>query len=312
MTAEELRLRFAAVCRQPLPLPGQGDTAQRHLSLFNIAREDVSLAKLAEAHYDALAILAEAGRTPHPGALYGVWASEIPGQPLTVAAGHVSGEKAFCTGCGLIHRALVTTGGLSPTLLDLPVLPSPAVQPGPSNWHTEAFRHTNTGAVRFHALPLDPAAVIGEPGFYLQRPGFWHGAIGPAACWAGGAAGLLTFADASTRSDPHTLTHLAAMHANLWAMQSILATAGHEIDADPTNAPAAHQRALKVRFLIEQLASDTLHRFARAYGPLPLSMNAGTARRYVEVDLFLRQSHAERDLEALAHQIKARTAGPTQ
>ena len=305
MTAEELRLRFAAVCEQPLPLSGHGETARRHLGLFEIAREDVSLAKLAEAHYDALAILAEAGRSPQPKALYGVWASEIPGKPLDIRAGHVSGEKAFCTGYGLIDRALVTTGGELASLMDLPVVPGFAVEFDPSHWHTEAFRMTNTGAVRFKELRCDPGAVIGEPGFYLQRPGFWHGAIGPASCWAGGAAGLLSFADSSTRSDPHTLAHLAAMHANVWAMQSILVAAGHEIDADPTNATAAQERALKVRFLIEQLATDTCRRFARAYGPSPLSMNLDTVRRYQEVDLFVRQSHAERDLEALAHRIRA-------
>ncbi|MGI4831023.1 MAG: acyl-CoA dehydrogenase, partial [Janthinobacterium lividum] len=106
--------------------------------------------------------------------------------------------------------------------------------------------------------------------------------------------------------DPHTLAHLAAMHANVWAMRSLLQTAGEEIDAQPDDVLAAQRRALTVRHLIEQLATDLLRRFARAYGPVPLAMHEQTARRYQEVDLFLRQAHGERDLESLARLIQTK------
>lgn len=308
MTIDDLTRSFREICSEPLPLPGAGRTAERHQRLFEVAKRDVSLAKLAEAHWDALAILAEAGREPVPDALYAVWASDIPGKPLRVAEGRLSGEKAFCTGFGLVERALVTVGGEDGRLLDLDVRPGPALHGSPGQWQIEAFRLTNTGGVHFNGLPLDDAAAIGDPHFYVSRVGFWHGACGPAACWAGGAAGLLRYADESRRSDPHTLAHLAAMHANVWASRSLLHTAGDEIDAQPGSVLAARQRALTLRHLIEQLASDTLRRFARAYGPVPLAMNADSARRYQEVDVFLRQCHGERDLEALASLIKA-TAG---
>lgn len=304
MTINDLKRTFAEVCATPLPLPGAGQTAERHLRLFNVAEEDVSLAKLAEAHWDALAILAEAGRKPVPHALYAVWASEIPGKPLQVLDGRLSGEKGFCTGFGLVDRALVTVGGEDGRLLDLDVRPGPAIQATAAQWYVEAFRLTNTGAVFFKQVAVEEDAVIGAPNSYVSRPGFWHGACGPAACWAGGAAGLLRFADESRRSDPHTLAHLAAMHANVWAMRSILSTAGAEIDADPGNGHDARVRALTVRHLIEQLATDTLRRFARAYGPMPLAMVASTALRYEEVDIFLRQCHGERDLEYLAKLLK--------
>ena len=66
----------------------------------------------------------------------------------------------------------------------------------------------------------------------------------------------------------------------------------------------AQQQALTVRHLIEQLASDTLRRFGRAYGPFPLAMQPETSRRYHEVEIFLRQSHGERDLEALGNGLR--------
>ena len=40
--------------------PGGGRTPERYARLFDVAEEDTSLAKLAEAHWDALAILREA------------------------------------------------------------------------------------------------------------------------------------------------------------------------------------------------------------------------------------------------------------
>ena len=64
MTARELRERLVAIVSQQLPLPGGGRTAERLSLIAETAREDLSLAKLAEAHWDAVAILAEAGRSP--------------------------------------------------------------------------------------------------------------------------------------------------------------------------------------------------------------------------------------------------------
>ena len=53
---------FAAAAesgRLDLPLPGGGRTRQRWAVLAELAEEDLSLARLAEGHADALAILAE-------------------------------------------------------------------------------------------------------------------------------------------------------------------------------------------------------------------------------------------------------------
>jgi alkylation response protein AidB-like acyl-CoA dehydrogenase len=307
MTPAQLARRFAKLCSEPLPLPGAGATRERHRRLFAAGREDLSLAKLAEAHWDALAILAEAGRDPVPGALYAVWASEAPGHALTLdTSGPIhtlSGTKMFCSGAGLVHRALVTAAGTLLVEVDLTAHPD-AIAIDSTAWQTEAFRPTCTSAITFSALPLEADAIVGPTGWYVDRPGFWHGACGPAVCWAGGAAGLLDAALASSRQDAHTLAHLAAMHANVWAMEAAVAQAADEIDHRGHDRTAAQVRALTVRHLVEQACTDTLRRFARAYGPAPLSTNADVARRYAELDLYLRQSHAERDLEALGRTLR--------
>ncbi|MFN2977116.1 acyl-CoA dehydrogenase family protein [Terriglobus aquaticus] len=291
------------MCDRSLPHLGGGETPQRHAVLFDIGEEDLSLAKIAEAHFDAQAILDEARLSPEDGAIYAVWASEVPGQGLELLRGIgsadcITGGKPFCSGATLVDRALVTVAHPEPLLVEVDLRRARGtVDWDLSQWSTEAFRLTCTGAVRFQQTSVE--RVVGAAGFYLDRPGFWHGACGPAACWAGGAAGLLHFARQSKRNDAHTVAHRAAMEANVWTMRTLLTQAGVEIDQAPGDRGAAHVRALRLRHMVEQLADDTLQRFSRAYGPHPLAMDPAMSRRCAELNLFLRQCHGERDLEAL-------------
>jgi hypothetical protein len=50
--------------RLDLPLPGSGQTRVRWVVLAGLAEEDLSLARLAKDHTDAIAILAELGASP--------------------------------------------------------------------------------------------------------------------------------------------------------------------------------------------------------------------------------------------------------
>jgi hypothetical protein len=106
------------------------------------------------------------------------------------------------------------------------------------------------------------------------------------------------------RDNAHTLAHLGAMRAAQWGLRSHFDRAGLEIDADPTNVNEAEIRTLPLRHLIEQLCTDVLRRIPRAFGPFPLAMDEAISLRYQELDLYLRQSHAERDLERLGKQLR--------
>ena len=308
MTREQILHRLRFDLGTPLPLPGAGQTSIRHQRLMEMGREDLSLARLAEAHWDAVAILAEADREPVAGAVYGVWASEIPGQSLQLenrgGGLTIHGSKLFCSGAGLIDHALVTTGATEPLLVDLDLrMNFDFIEFDDSIWNTTAFEETRTAKATFDGARVSKSDIVGDAGWYLARPGFWHGACGPAACWAGGAAGLLDYAMSQTRADAHTLAHLGAMHASVWTLRSCLEVAGREIDAEPANAASACIRALTVRHVVENACTETLRRLLRAYGPHPLVVDAAVSRRYQELDLYLRQSHAERDLESLGRRI---------
>ena len=321
MTPEDLRRRFDALVDAPFepPPPGSGRTMTRFAELWAVAHDDLSLARLAEAHADAVAILHEDGRTPLPGARYAVWASEAPGRRLSAeldADGwRLSGMKRFCSGLGHVTHALVTADTPDDTaLFEIPVQTAgPEARIDTSGWGTEAFAATLTGTLHLDRLHLPPTAVVGGPGWYVRRPGFWHGAIGVAACWAGGAAALVSAHDQLDVRDSHRAAHAGAMRSDVWEMRAVLERAAADIDRDPLDQTRAGMaRALAVRFVIERATSDVIRRFGASTGPVPRAFDAHIARRCAELQLYLLQSHAERDMEALGrHADRSLTALPT-
>lgn len=288
-----------------LPPPGSGDTPLRHRALIRWGRMDLSLARIAEAHTDALAILAEANAIARREALYGVWASDGPASQVKAtriddARWLLSGKKQFCSGATFLDAALVTAHHETGVLLfDVP-LRNEHVRVLPSQWKNPALADTATVAVEFSALELSAAQQVGGTTWYLQRPGFWHGAVGPAACWAGGALSLIDAARTLGRKDPHSRAHLGALEALGWNLHAILEQCAQEIDADPQDLEErARVRALMVRHLIERACTEVLDRFGRATGPQLLAHDEHVIRQYGALALYIRQCHAERDLETI-------------
>ena len=289
-----------------LPLPGGGDTAQRWRRLAELAKIDLVTARLAEAHADAIAILAELGAfEPKSGQLWGVWAAESPEAVLS-AHSHagvttLDGTKAWCSGAELCTHALVTarldSGDRGLFAVDLAQV---GVHALPSGWRNPGMAECNTRSVQFsdaHAVP------VGQPGEYLSRPGFWHGAIGVAACWLGGARAVaepLYARAAEDSADPHVLAHLGAVDAALAAGEAMLVSAAVAIDDDPLNSKgAAELIARRTRAVVETAVDEALTRTGRALGPVPLCQDAQHAKRVADLTVYVRQSHAERDLERL-------------
>jgi alkylation response protein AidB-like acyl-CoA dehydrogenase len=296
-----------------LPLPGTGATVQRWHRLAELTATDVVAGRLAEAHTDAVAILAElAGPEPKPDQLWGVWAAESRDAVLCARDDGKSmtldGTKEWCSGAGICTHALVTARLDSGERgLFTVELHHDGVRPLPSTWHNTGMAESDTRSVQFSGAP---AVAVGEPGDYLSRPGFWHGAVGVSACWLGGARAVAAplyerAADEST--DPHTLAHLGAVDAALTAAEATLVSAAGEIDADPLNRKGtAELIARRARAVVETAVDEAIRRTARALGPAPLCQDAEHARRVADLTIYVRQSHAERDLEQLGRLAGAR------
>jgi alkylation response protein AidB-like acyl-CoA dehydrogenase len=286
-----------------LPLPGAGATAQRWQRLAELTATDVVAGRLAEAHTDAIAILAElSGPDPKPDQLWGVWAAESRDAFLSARADRkLDGTKAWCSGAGLCTHALVTARlDSGDRALFAVELQHDGVRPLPSTWRNTGMAESDTRSVQFSDTP---AVRVGRPGDYLTRPGFWHGAIGVSACWVGGAravAAPLYRRAGDESADPHLLAHLGVVDAALAAAEATLASASGEIDADPLNRKGtAELIARRARAVAETAVDEAIHRTARALGPAPLCNDAQHARRVADLTIYVRQSHAERDLEQL-------------
>jgi len=290
--------------RWDLPLPGAGQTPRRLLMLSQIARRDLAAGRIAEAHTDAIATLAEAGAAARASALYGVWTADSSEQPLRAeriadVGWRLHGIKQSCCGARLVNAALVTAdAGDSVLLFDVAV--DEHVQPQPADWHTPALAETGTCAVSFDTVVSGAESAIGRPDWYLHRAGFWNGTVGAAACWAGGAMSLIDAAREFKPKQHYARAHLGAMEAIAWQLGAILDQCGREIDEDPEDVSGrARMRALMVRHLIERACTEVLERFGRATRDHLLVHDALVAKQYSALTLCLRQCQTEHDLETI-------------
>jgi len=310
-----------------LPLPGGGRTLERWRALAAIAEHDLSLAKLYEGHTDALAILreldpaSEGQRLPGDDSVWGVWASEVPGgrvsfEPDTPAADSdvlLTGVKHWCSGAKSGSHALLTVWPEKPGEGEKPELApqlawldlaQPGVQVLSGAWKAVGMHASASLQVQFNRAR---AHLVGRPGDYLSRPGFWQGGAGVAACWYGGTTALANAlfravhqAPANLRS-PFRLAAVGRVAVMMRSMALSLHDAAGWIDAHPRSDASA--MALGVRLAAVQCATKVQEEVAAALGATPFCADAAFARAAADLPVFIRQSHGDRDCAALGQRL---------
>jgi alkylation response protein AidB-like acyl-CoA dehydrogenase len=283
-----------------LPGVGGGTTAERWAVLADWGRRDLATARLVEGHTDAVAILAEAGRRARPDALYGVWAARSGGTGALLSAGPhgrvLHGTVRFCSGARSLDRALVVAlddGGAS-HMVDI-ALDDPRIAPDPDSWQTVAMAGADTLDVRFDEVPVPDDALVGGPGWYVERPGFAAGGAGVAAVWWGGAAGALDriVTHLPAEPDAHQLAHLGELHALLRAADALLGRVAGAVDrASDMSTGVDPIVVAEVRSAVERAAREVLDRGPRMVGPAGPSRDAGLARHLADLEIYVRQHTA--------------------
>jgi hypothetical protein len=305
-----------------LPPPGSGHTLARWRVLAAVAAHDLSLVKLFEGHTDALAILAELGGAPvtPPGARWGTWCAEPPDAKVVFEradapqadapqadAGlgiRLHGTKAWCSGAASVTHAVVSGwNAAGEPCLAAVSMTQPGVRVTDEGWHAVGMAASASVDVHFDGAR---AVQIGGPGDYVRRPGFWQGGAGIAACWFGGALGIARQVRKGTgpKADAHRLAHLGAIEVALGGAAALLRESAGWIDRHPKDN--AQHVAMRARLLVEQAALEVMHHAGRAVGAGPLCRDPQFGRAMADLPVFLRQSHAERDLAALG-QLASRT-----
>lgn len=300
-----------------VPLPGGGRTRRRWEWLATLGAYDLVQARVAEPHLDAVAILTEAGTSTQAPATWGVWAAEGAGAQLVASTERpdgdplLTGTKPWCSLAGEVSHALVTAttpdGGRGLFAVETA---QEGFEVRPSTWEPDGLRAVTTSTTLMDGVR---GTAVGDPGWYLSRPGFAWGGIGVAAIWFGGAVGLARRLLEQTRRrepDQVALMHLGAVDARLSAAASVLADSAARIDAGSAAGAAGALLAARLRQVVADAAEDVLLRCGHALGPGVLAHEPEHARRVADLTMYLRQHHAERDQAALGRLLLDRSRHP--
>lgn len=319
-------LALARRLTEQVPLPAAGATRHRFELLATLAAADVSLARVIEPHLDAVAILAElrGAEAAPPGlaqlgvdasSTWGVFAAEAPGVRLTAvpdAGGWLlDGTKPWCSLAGVLSHALVSAvvdRAPEQRRLFAVALQQPGVRAHPEAWVGRGLPRIPSGPTDFRAVR---AVAVGEPGWYLRRPGFEWGGIGVAACWFGGAVAVArrVFDAARRKDDDIGRLHAGRVAASVQAAGAVLASAARAIDAGADGVADAALLAQLTRSVLRRECEAVLAEAAAALGPAPLALDESYSARIADLSLYLRQDHGARD-EARAGRLLAETLAP--
>jgi hypothetical protein len=176
----------------------------------------------------------------------------------------------------------------------------PGVQARGGTWVARGLRRVDSGPVDFDGVPCWP---VGSAGWYLRRPGFAWGAIGVAACWYGGAVGVLrSLAEAlAERAGPDRVLelNLGQADAAVFAARACLTLAAEAIDGAVADGQDGGLLAARVRSVIAGAVETVLLQVGHALGPARLAFDESYARRVADLEIYIRQHHGERDLADL-------------
>lgn len=320
--------RILALARElgttvPLPLPGQA--MLRWEQLASLGAANLTVARIVEPHLDAVAILAEAEQQSlnSPTATWGVYAAQGPGTALTAqqVAGNwvLNGQKPWCSLAQELSHALVTAQTDAGVQLFAVELNHPGITSDDRPWRALGLPDVPSSGLRFSAVP---AVAVGEPGWYLRRRGFGWGAVGVAAVWHGAATAVarrLYQHCLSRDPDQIALWHLGSADNALWAAKAAF-NASAEAFSTQEKKPNADASALeniaditaaRLRATVVAAAETVLSVAAHGMGPEPLAFDDEHAQRVADLELYLRQDHAERSLARLG-QLVINSAGTQQ
>jgi alkylation response protein AidB-like acyl-CoA dehydrogenase len=291
-----------------VPLPAAGRTVQRFIALAEISAVDLSTGRLVEGHLDAVAILAEADLPPPDGGL-GVWAADPAALAAVKCLGgwRLTGTKRWCSGAAFLSHALVTATTEDGPRLFLVDAQHEGIVPDADSWPAVGMAGSNTLDVRFDVV-VETASAVGEPGWYTERAGFWFGSVGVAACWVGGAVGVVRSAAkqlrATTPPDPHRLASLGAAAARCEALAARVEQAAHWIDHHPADPDRrARVIALGVRQAAEEGCLSVGIDAARAGGAHGSTHDPAQARRLADLPVYVRQHHGGSDAAEFGHAL---------
>lgn len=229
---------------------------------------------------------------------WAVWAAEGGLAPVQVQNNHCNGIKTWCSGAEFIQKVLMSykekEGQAQLCIVDLS---HPSVHVDLSHWQAVGMQGTQTAQVHFDNTPV---ILIGLPNCYLERPGFWHGAAGVAACWYGAAVRLVSFLHKSCTLNPNAFKkmYLGELAQQLSVTKQYFQYIAKLIDDEPA---LSHEREIRIlRAQTEQCCQSVIQIVGKALGARPYCEEPTFSQLIADLPVFIRQSHAAFDYESIA------------
>ncbi|UPG72043.1 acyl-CoA/acyl-ACP dehydrogenase [Roseomonas gilardii subsp. gilardii] len=296
-------------------------------ALRRIGRASLPLGRLFEGHVNALRLVAAHG-TPdqaeaaaadaRAGCLFGVWAAERPERGLVLEEGmrRLRGGKIWCSGAGLVERALAPAQAPDGVRMLLLPLPKGTGRADLSVWTASGMRASGTGNVDFGGMEVGPGALIGPPGTYFAQPGFSGGAWRFLAVHLGGieavVEALRRHLDATGRGgDPHQQARLGqavteAEAARLWVREA--AWMAEEPEAGGTDPARVVAYVDLARGAVERAGLAVMELAQRSIGLGAFLRPAAIERIARDLATYLRQPGPDRALTSAAQHALAAPA----
>ncbi|WP_118135529.1 acyl-CoA dehydrogenase [Oceanicella sp. SM1341] len=283
--------------------------------LAGLAARDLSLARLAEGHVNALTLIRRLG-TPEQlasctgptrrGALFGVWGADGP-VPVTLRHGRLAGDKRYASGLGVVDVALVSAGAREGQRLVLVDARDPA-RHRPQDWEMSGMQASRSGGFDCEGLPAGPDALLGAPGDYMREPWFVGGTWRIAALQLGGTLGLLEraarvlHARGQMEAEPHLIRLTPVLIRARAALPAVIAAAEHAEgpagQADPEGAAVA---SAACRLLTEELGLAAIPAVEQSLGLEMFRQDSPAGAMARDLAAYMRQVARDAFLRRVAH-----------
>lgn len=278
--------------------PG-GDTLLACDTLRALGRANLSVGRLVEGHVNAIRLIWLYGESAQKSdadetVLHGVWGADAdPPVRIVRRTGKevwLSGRKKFCSGLGVVGRAVVTaaTGDdAAPQMVLIEAADPHRASLG--SWQVSGMRATNSGS---YNLSDHCAIVLGQPGDFLREPHFEGGIWRYLALQTGGLEALvegvrrMLGARAAQPLNAARLADLfiAAETARLWVESAALAIEASRADARVVS------RVLLARQAIDAACQQAIALSERSVGTAAFLERGPIDRVRRDLAFFLRQA----------------------
>lgn len=301
------RLRSLGLIRNPPLAPADSKVLVR--SLIAIGRGDLSVGRIFEGHCNALALIERCASVSQceeidhllaGGAIFGIWNTDVPTDPVVLAGTKLRGKKNFASGVDGISHAIITASLLSGR--QMLIVPTARLQVDRSWWKPLGMKASGSHIVSFEGLTFSESEFLGGLDDYLKEPWFSGGAIRFLAVQVGGMHAVLDVTIAHLRKtnragDPHQAHRVGLMGVAVatgyqWIDNVALRWAAIE-RSDPAEIIAAANAA---RVAIEKAALEVLELAERCIGAAGMIEPHPFERRMRDLRTYLRQPNPDKAL----------------